>query len=81
MSATLLSFTRTVDTDTIHRAMLAAMLPLAQERAEAAADPETHVELWRNLTTMAAAYADLAAQLGIVPPSSVETILNGCPTA
>ena len=76
MNATLLSYTRSVDTDTIHRAMLAAMLPLAQERQEASHDPETSALIWRTLTTVAAAYADLAAQLGIAAPRTVETILE-----
>jgi len=80
MSAQLLSFTTTMTERDVQRGMASAMLALVTERDDAL-DLETVELLARQLTTMAAAYADLAAQLGIAPPRGVEAALSGLPIA
>jgi transketolase C-terminal domain/subunit len=75
MSAQILSFTRTISDSEIQQAMNAALLAVATERDDAVASVADSV-LARQLVTMAAAYNDLAAQLGIAPAAAVARLVD-----
>ncbi len=74
MSATLLSFTRTIDEATIHMAMLAVASDLAGTTAPLEVPDLAAVA--RQPVSLAVAFADLASMLGVAPPAFVRAALS-----
>ena len=72
MVATISSFTTTIDTAQLERGMLRAVLSVLSEKDDPTVDADGRVAMLRQVQAMASAYADLAAQLGVAPPESVE---------
>jgi len=52
--------------------MLRAVLSVLSEKDDPTVDADGRVAMLRQVQAMASAYADLAAQLGVAPPESVE---------
>ena len=74
MTATMLSFTRTIDEATIHMAMLAVASDLAATTAPLEVPDLAAVA--RQPVSLAVAFADLASMLGVAPPAFVQTALS-----
>lgn len=75
MKATMLSFSRSITPDDVQQAMTAALLAIATERDDAS-DSAADSVLARQIVTMACAYNDLAAQLGIAPAPAVGRLID-----
>jgi hypothetical protein len=76
MTATMLSFTKTLDEATIHMAMQGVTLELAGDVAVAFDADNELAALARTPVSLASAYADLCAMLGMAPPAFVLTALD-----
>jgi hypothetical protein len=74
MTAAMLSFTRTIDEATIHRAMLAVASDLAATTAPLEVPDLAAVA--RQPVSLAVAFADLAGMLGLAPPAFVIAALD-----
>ena len=74
MTATMLSFTRTLDEATIHLAMLAVADALAATTAPLEVPDLAAVA--RQPVSLAVAFADLASLLGVAPPAFVMVALD-----
>ncbi len=74
MTATMLSFTRTLDEATIHMAMQAVASDLAATTAPLEVPDLAAVA--RQPVSLAVAFADLASMLGVAPPAFVQAALD-----
>ncbi len=74
MTATMLSFTRTIDEATIHMAMLAVASDLAATTAPLEVPDLAAVA--RQPVSLGVAFADVCALLGIAPSPFVQTALS-----
>ena len=74
MSATMLSYTKTIDPAAIHMAMLAVAYDLAATTAPLEVPDLAAVA--RQPVSLAVAFADLASMLGVAPPPFVVAALD-----
>jgi len=76
MSAQLLSFTKTIDEPLLHAAMQGVVTGMADDVAVAFDADNQLAAIARTPVSLATAYADLCALLGIAPPPFVRTALS-----
>ena len=76
MVATISSFTKTIDEPLMHAAMQGVVIGMADDVVVPFDADNQLAAIARTPVSLATAYADLCAMLGVAPPAFIQTALN-----